>query len=65
MVVSIASFAVTTGLGSAAVKHRLLLLSDNGPSYITIELGDWLDDKQMDHTRGAPYQLMTQGKIER
>ena len=26
---------------------------------------DWLDDQGMDHTRGAPYHPMTQGKIER
>ena len=55
----------TSGLDSATVKHRPRLLSDNGPSYISTELGDWLDDKEIDHTRGAPYHPMTQGKIER
>ena len=41
------------------------LLSDNGSSYIAAELADWIDDHDMDHIRGAPYHLMTQGKIER
>ena len=55
----------TSGLDSATVKHRPRLLSDNGPSYISTELGDWLDDKEIEHTRGAPYHPMTQVKIER
>ena len=41
------------------------LLSDNGSSYISSELVDWLDDKNMKHTRGKPYHPQTQGKIER
>ena len=40
-------------------------MSDNGSSYIATELGKWLNDKRMKHTRGAPYHPMTQGKIER
>ena len=39
--------------------------TDNGSSYISGELADWLDDRQMDHVRGAPYHPQTQGKIER
>ena len=54
-----------TGLNQATVKHRPRLLSDNGPSYVSGELQDWLDAKGMTHTRGAPYHHMTQGKIER
>jgi transposase InsO family protein len=46
-------------------QHRPRLLSDNGPSYVSAELRDWLDDQGMGHTRGAPYHPMTQGKIER
>ena len=53
------------GLDSATVRHRPRLLSDNGSSYIAHELGDWLEDKQMEHARGSPYHPMTQGKIER
>ena len=41
------------------------LLSDNGSSYVSGELADWLGDKGMDHVRGAPYHPQTQGKIER
>ena len=55
----------SSGLKSAKVRHRPRLLSDNGPSYVSAELRDWLDDQGMDHTRGAPYHPMTQGKIER
>ena len=46
-------------------KNRPRLLSDNGASYISGELADWLDEKGMPHTRGAPYHPQTQGKIER
>ena len=30
-----------------------------------LDLADWLDDQDMQHTRGAPYHPQTQGKIER
>jgi transposase InsO family protein len=54
-----------SGLERANVAHRPRLLSDNGPSYISGDLAEWLDDRHMKHTRGAPYHPMTQGKIER
>ena len=54
-----------SGLEQAKVAHRPRLLSDNGSSYISGELADWLSDQQMEHTRSAPYHPMTQGKIER
>src|SRR5512133_3582951 len=41
------------------------LLSDNGPSYVSSELGKWLEDNGIRHIRGRPYHPMTQGKIER
>ena len=47
------------------VRHKPRLLSDNGPSYVSAELADWLNTKQIDHVRGAPYHPQTQGKIER
>ena len=53
------------GLESVNVEHRPRLLSDNGPSYVSAELRDWLDEHSMAHTRGRPYHPMTQGKIER
>ena len=49
----------------ATVLHKPRLLSDNGSSYISGELADWLEDQKMDHVRGAPYHPQTQGKIER
>src|SRR6202044_1678983 len=38
---------------------------DNGSSYVAGDLGKWLEDKNMEHVRGAPFQPQTQGKIER
>ena len=54
-----------TGLDQVKVKHKPRLLSDNGPSYISGELADYLKDNDMTHTRGRPYHPQTQGKIER
>lgn len=48
-----------------AVTHKPRLLSDNGASYIAGDLAQWLDEKGMDHVRGAPNHPQTQGKIER
>ena len=45
--------------------HKPRLLSDNGSSYISGDLADWLADNEMSHVRGAPYHPQTQGKIER
>lgn len=54
-----------TGFDNVKLKNRPRLLSDNGPSYISSELADWLDKHDMKHTRGRPYHPQTQGKIER
>jgi transposase InsO family protein len=54
-----------TGVDRVAVHYRPRLLSDNGPCYLSGALADYMDKRQMDHTRGAPYHPMTQGKIER
>jgi putative transposase len=53
------------GLTQATVQQRPRLLSDNGPSYLSAQLGSWLAEHGMTHTRGKPYHPMTQGKIER
>ena len=45
--------------------HRPRLLSDNGSSYISGDLAGWLKNQRMDHIRGAPNHLQTQGKIKR
>jgi putative transposase len=52
-------------LDQANVVHRPRLLSDNGSSYISGDLAKWLKGRGMQHSRGAPYHPMTQGKIER
>jgi transposase InsO family protein len=54
-----------TALSKAKVHHKPRLLSDNGPCYISGELREWLQKQKIEHTRGAPYHPMTQGKIER
>ena len=54
-----------SGCDQATVLHKPRLLSDNGASYISGELAEWLEDRQMDNIRGAPYHPQTQGKIER
>jgi putative transposase len=54
-----------SGLDHARVVHRPRLLSDNGPSYISADLAEWLDNRNMGHVRGAPCHPQTQGKIER
>ena len=54
-----------SGCDQPTVLHRPRLLSDNGSSYIAGDLATWLEDKQMEHVRGAPNHPQTQGKIER
>ena len=54
-----------TGVAQIQVNHRPRLLSDNGSAYVSGELREYLRERQMRHTRGAPYHPQTQGKIER
>lgn len=54
-----------TGIEHVSVRYRPRLLSDNVPCYIADELKKYLKEKDIDHTRGASYHPMTQGKIER
>ena len=54
-----------TGVSQMQVSHRPRLLSDNGPCYVSHDLKEYLRRHGMEHTRGAPYHPMTQGKIER
>ena len=41
------------------------LLSDNGSCYISNQLAEYIDSKNMTHVRGRPLHPQTQGKIER
>src|SRR5450631_11071 len=54
-----------SGLDQMTVVHRPRLLSDNGSSYLAGDLAKWLEQRHMEHVRGAPYHPQTQGKIER
>ena len=54
-----------TRISQVQVRHRPRLLSDNGPCYVAHDLKEYLRQHGMEHTRGAPYHPMTQGKIER
>lgn len=52
-----------SGCNQATVAQKLRLLSDNGSSYVAADLAEYLEDKGMDHVRGAPNHPQTQGKI--
>jgi transposase InsO family protein len=54
-----------TGIEQVTVKLKPRLLSDNGPCYLSKELRDYLQEREIKHTRSAPYHPQTQGKIER
>jgi putative transposase len=54
-----------SGCDQAKLVHKPRLLSDNGSSYISGDLAEWLDDQSIERVRGAPYHPQTQGKIER
>ncbi len=54
-----------SGCDQVHVVHEPRLLSDNGSSYLSGDLAEWLQDKGMKHSRRAPYHPQTQGKIER
>lgn len=43
------------GCDQACVIHKPRLHSDNGSSYISADLAEWLDDQGMSHVRGAPH----------
>ena len=54
-----------SGCDQVHVVHKPRLLSDNGSSYVSGDLAEWLQGKGIKHSRGAPCQPQTQGKIER
>ena len=54
-----------SGCDQVHVVHKPRLLSDNGSSYVSGDLAEWLKDRGMKHSRSAPYHPQTQGKIER
>jgi putative transposase len=54
-----------SGLKHARARHRPRLLSGNGPAYLSKELREYLEAQDIEHTCGAPFHPVTQGKIER
>jgi putative transposase len=54
-----------TGVDQIRVKNRPRLLSDNAPASVSGEAREYLGERRMAHSRGAPYHPQTQGKIER
>ena len=45
--------------------YKPRLLSDNGSSYISSDLAEWLENQKIDHIRVASYHPQTHGEIER
>jgi transposase InsO family protein len=65
-----ASSAVEAAIEAAGIKklpedQRPMLLSDNGPGFISEELAKYLRMHSIRHIFGKPYHPQTQGKIER
>ena len=54
-----------SGCNQVHVDHKPRLLSDNGSRYVSGELAEWLQSKDMKHSRGAPYHPPPQSKIKR
>ena len=54
-----------SGCDQVHVVHKPRLLSDNGSSYVSGDPADWLKDKGMKHSHGAPYHPQIKGEIER
>jgi transposase InsO family protein len=52
-----------SGCDQANVMHKPRLLSDNGASYISGELADYIKNNALSHVRGAPYHPQTQGSV--
>jgi len=56
---------VASGCNSAKVVYKPRQLGDNGSSYISSDLAEWLQDRSMAHVCAARCHPQTQGKIER
>jgi len=54
-----------TGMTDVPVDDRTVLLSDNGPGYVSRQFGEYLRLVGVRHITAAPYHPQTNGKIER
>jgi transposase InsO family protein len=62
---TLAMALAASGCDQARIVHKPRLLSDNGSSYVSADLAEWLEAQNIEHVHGAPYHPQTQGKIER
>jgi len=54
-----------TGMTDVPVEDRTVLLSDNGPGYLSRQFNDYLNLVDIKHVVASPYHPQTNGKIER